>query len=188
VETVGRAFHHVEVKVIDIETGETVSPGVQGEVCCRGYNIMKGYYNNPEATQQAIDADGWLHSGDLGVMDDQGYLSITGRHKDMIIRGGENIYPREIEEFLYRMEEIKDIQVAAVPSEKYGEEVGAFIVLKETADIDESDVMDFCRGQIARYKIPRYVHFLDAYPMTASGKIQKFKLTELSEELWPDRR
>ncbi|WP_300457164.1 AMP-binding protein [Desulfobacula sp.] len=188
VETVGRAFHHVEVKVIDIETGETVSPGVQGEVCCRGYNIMKGYYNNPEATRQAIDADGWLHSGDLGVMDDQGYLSITGRHKDMIIRGGENIYPREIEEFLYRMEEIKDIQVAAVPSEKYGEEVGAFIVLKETADIDESDVIDFCRGQIARYKIPRYVHFLDAYPMTASGKIQKFKLTELSEELWPDRR
>lgn len=188
VETVGRAFHHVEVKIIDIETKETVSPGVQGEVCCRGYNIMKGYYNNPEATQQAIDADDWLHSGDLGVMDDQGYLSITGRHKDMIIRGGENIYPREIEEFLYRMEEIKDIQVAAVPSEKYGEEVGAFIVLKETAGIDESDIIDFCRGQISRYKIPRYVHFLESYPMTASGKIQKFKLTELSEELWPDRR
>ncbi|CCK81969.1 AMP-binding protein [Desulfobacula toluolica] len=188
VETVGRALPHIEVKVIDIATKETVPPGVQGEVCCRGYNIMKGYYNNPEATKEAVDADGWLHSGDLGVMDEQGNLAITGRHKDMIIRGGENIYPREIEEFLYRMDEIKDIQVAAVPSKKYGEEVGAFIVLKEDANIDESDVKDFCRGKIARFKIPRYVHFVDSYPMTASGKIQKFKLSELSEQIWPDRR
>ncbi|SDU43107.1 AMP-binding protein [Desulfobacula phenolica] len=188
VETVGRSLPHVEVKVVDIATKETVAPGVQGEVCCRGYNIMKGYYNNPEATKEAVDADGWLHSGDLGIMDEQGYLAITGRHKDMIIRGGENIYPREIEEFLYRMDEIKDIQVAAVPSKKYGEEVGAFIVLKEDANIDESDVKDFCRGKIARFKIPRYVHFVDSYPMTASGKIQKFKLSELSEQIWPDRR
>ncbi len=188
VETVGQALPHIEVKVIDIDTGETVAPGVQGEVCCRGYNVMKGYYNNPQATEDAIDKDGWLHSGDLGVLDAEGYLSITGRHKDMIIRGGENIYPREIEEFLYKMEEIKDIQVAAVPSEKYGEEVGAFVVLKEEATLEESDVRDFCRGKISRYKIPRYVTFVDDYPMTASGKIQKFKLSELSTTIWPDRR
>jgi fatty-acyl-CoA synthase len=188
VETVGRALPHMEVKVIDLETGATLPPGVQGEVCCRGYNIMKGYYNNPDATAQAIDQDNWLHSGDLGIMDEQGNLSITGRHKDMIIRGGENIYPREIEEFLYRMEEVKDVQVAAVPSEKYGEEVGAFIVLKEGAQIEPSEVSDFCRGKISRYKIPRYVHFVQDYPMTASGKIQKYKLTELSTQIWPDRR
>jgi fatty-acyl-CoA synthase len=188
VETVGQALPHIELKVIDIDTGEIVAPGIQGEVCCRGYSVMKGYYNNPQATTDAIDKDGWLHSGDLGVLDDQGYLSITGRHKDMIIRGGENIYPREIEEFLYKMEEIKDVQVAAVPSEKYGEEVGAFVVLKEEATLEESDVRDFCRGKISRYKIPRYVTFVDDYPMTASGKIQKFKLSELSTTIWPDRR
>lgn len=187
VETVGRALPHIEVKVVDPETGETLPPGTQGEVCCRGYNIMKGYYNNPEATAETIDSDKWLHSGDLGIMDDTGNLSITGRYKDMIIRGGENIYPREIEEFLYRMDDIKDVQVAAVPSEKYGEEVGAFIVLKENSEIDESDVKDFCRGKISRFKIPKYVHFLNGYPMTASGKIQKFKLSEMSEEIWPDR-
>ena len=187
VETVGRALPHVEVKVIDIDSGETLPPGQQGEVCCRGYLVMKGYYNNPEATQGAIGEDGWLHSGDLGVMDANGNLSITGRYKDMIIRGGENIYPREIEEFLYRMDAIKDVQVAAVPSTKYGEEVGAFIILKDNADIEESDVTDFCRGKISRFKIPKYVHFLKSYPMTASGKIQKYKLTEMSEELWPDR-
>ncbi|MBI9088314.1 MAG: AMP-binding protein [Desulfobacterium sp.] len=188
VETVGQALPHIEVKVIDIDTGEIVAPGVQGEVCCRGYNVMKGYYNNPQATEDAIDTDGWLHSGDLGILDDQGYLSITGRHKDMIIRAGENIYPREIEEFLYKMEEIMDVQVAAVPSEKYGEEVGAFVILKEEATLEESDVRDFCRGNISRYKIPRYVTFVEGYPMTASGKIQKFKLSELSTTIWPDRR
>lgn len=188
VETVGRALPHIEVKVIDPETGQRVDTGVQGEVCCRGYSVMKGYYNNPDATADAIDKDGWLHSGDLGVLDSDGNLSITGRHKDMIIRGGENIYPREIEEFLYRMEDIMDVQVAAVPSEKYGEEVGAFVVLKEGADLEPSDVRDFCRGKISRYKIPRYVHFLDAYPMTASGKIQKYKLSEMSVDIWPDRR
>jgi len=188
VETVGRALPHLEVKVIDLETGEETPRGAQGEVCCRGYSIMKGYYNNPEATAEAIDADGWLHSGDLGVMDEDGNLSITGRYKDMIIRGGENIYPREIEEFLYRMDDIKDVQVAAVPSKKYGEEVGAFVVLKKGSDIQSEDVRDFCRGKISRYKIPRYVHFVEGYPMTASGKIQKYKLTEMSEDIWPDRR
>jgi fatty-acyl-CoA synthase len=188
VETVGRALPHIEVKITDPETGKPLSPGQQGEICCRGYNIMKGYYNNPEATKKAIDDDGWLHTGDLGVMDGQGNLSITGRHKDMIIRGGENIYPREIEEFLIRMEGIRDVQVAAVPSQKYGEEVGAFIIPKEGADLEPSDVIDFCRGRISRFKIPKYVHFLKEYPMTASGKIQKYKLTEMSEQIWPDRR
>jgi fatty-acyl-CoA synthase len=187
VETVGRALPHVEVKVVDLESGDEVPAGTQGEVCCRGYLVMKGYYNNPDATRAAITEDGWLHSGDLGIMDQAGNLSITGRYKDMIIRGGENIYPREIEEFLYRMDEIKDIQVAAVPSNKYGEEVGAFIVLKDNVDIQESDIVDYCRGKISRFKIPKYVHFVDGYPMTASGKIQKYKLTEMSEEIWPDR-
>ncbi len=188
VETVGRALPHIEIKIIDPETGKQLSTGEQGEVCCRGYNVMKGYYNNPEATAEAIDSEGWLHSGDLGILDDDGNLSITGRHKDMIIRGGENIYPKEVEEFLYRMDEVRDVQVAAVPSEKYGEEVGAFIILKDGADLEPSDVSDFCRGKISRYKIPRYVHFLDGYPMTASGKIQKYKLSEMSVDIWPDRR
>lgn len=187
-ETVGCALPHLEIKVIDLDTGKDLPPGQQGEVCVRGYSVMKGYYNNPEATTQVIDEDGWLHSGDLGVMDDAHNLAITGRHKDMIIRGGENIYPREIEEFLYRMDEIRDVQVAAVPSKKYGEEVGAFVILKEGANIEPSDISDFCRGKISRYKIPRYVHFIDQYPMTASGKIQKYKLTEMSEEIWPERR
>ncbi|WP_286818809.1 AMP-binding protein [Desulfobacter sp. UBA2225] len=187
-ETVGRALPHLEVKVIDLGTGKELPRGQQGEVCVKGYSVMKGYYNNPEATAQTIDEEGWLHSGDLGVMDETGNLSITGRHKDMIIRGGENIYPREIEEFLYRMDGIRDIQVAAVPSEKYGEEVGAFVILNEGANLEPSDIQDFCRGKISRYKIPRYVHFIDQYPMTASGKIQKYKLTEMSEEIWPERR
>ncbi|HBT88541.1 AMP-binding protein [Desulfobacter sp.] len=187
-ETVGRALPHLEVKVIDLGTGKELPRGQQGEVCVKGYSVMKGYYNNPEATAQTIDEEGWLHSGDLGVMDEAGNLSITGRHKDMIIRGGENIYPREIEEFLYRMEGIRDVQVAAVPSEKYGEEVGAFVILNEGANLEPSDIQDFCRGKISRYKIPRYVHFIDQYPMTASGKIQKYKLTEMSEEIWPERR
>jgi fatty-acyl-CoA synthase len=184
--TVGRAMPEIEVRVVDPETGEPVAPGVQGEVCCRGYNVMKGYYNNPDATAQAIDPDGWMHSGDLGVMDEDGYLSITGRLKDMIIRGGENVYPREIEEFLYRMEGIKDVQVVGVPSRKYGEEVGAFVILKEGFDYAVEDIRDFCRGQISRYKIPKYVAFLDEYPMTASGKIQKFKLRELAGQYFPE--
>jgi fatty-acyl-CoA synthase len=184
-ETVGRPMPEVDVAVIDPETGEHCSPGAQGEICCRGYLVMKGYYNNPEATAKTIDKDGWLHSGDLGTFDEDGYLVITGRLKDMIIRGGENVYPREIEEFLYTMEGIQDVQVAAVPSRKYGEEIGAFIILKEGVDMTPEDVRDFCRGKISRYKIPKYIAFVDEYPMTASGKIQKYKLREMAGELFP---
>jgi len=181
--TVGRAYPEVEVKVADPETGEELKRGEQGELCCRGYNVMKGYYKNPEATSKAIDKDGWLHSGDLGMMDEEGYVRITGRIKDMIIRGGENVYPREIENFLYTMPQIQAVEVAGVPSPKYGEEVGAFIRLHPNEKIGEEDVKDFCRGKISRYKIPKYIFFVDEFPMTASGKIQKYKLRELSLEL-----
>ena len=181
--TVGRDYPFVEVQVIDPETGEICPPGVQGEMCCRGFNVMKGYYNNPQATAEVIDKNGFLHSGDLGVKDENGYYRITGRIKDMIIRGGENIYPREIEEFLYHLEGVSDVQVAAVPSKKYGEEVGAFIILKEGASLESEDVRDFCKGKIARYKIPKYVFFVDSFPLTGSGKIQKYKLKELSLKL-----
>lgn len=181
--TVGRDYPFVEVQVIDPETGEICPPGVQGEMCCRGFNVMKGYYNNPQATAEIIDKNGFLHSGDLGVKDEDGYYRITGRIKDMIIRGGENIYPREIEEFLYHLEGVSDVQVAAVPSKKYGEEVGAFIILKEGATLEAEDVKDFCKGKIARYKIPKYVFFVDSFPLTGSGKIQKYKLKELSLKL-----
>ncbi|MDR1679200.1 MAG: AMP-binding protein [Prevotellaceae bacterium] len=181
--TVGYEFEFTEVAVIDPETGKHLGVEEQGELCSRGYNVMKGYYNNPEATAEVIDKDGWLHSGDLGIRDKDGNYRITGRIKDMIIRGGENIYPREIEEFLYHLEGVKDVQVAAVPSEKYGEEVGAFIILKEDANLLPEDVRDFCKGKIARHKIPKYVFFLDSFPMTGSGKIQKFKLKEMSLEL-----
>ena len=181
--TVGHEYEFTEVAVIDPETGKHLGIEQQGEICCRGYLVMKGYYKNPDATAEAIDKDGWLHSGDLGIRDKNGNYRITGRIKDMIIRGGENIYPREVEEFLYHLEGVKDVQVAGVPSEKYGEEVGAFIILKEDATLKEEDVRDFCRGKIARHKIPKYVFFLDAYPMTGSGKIQKFKLRDMSLEL-----
>lgn len=181
--TVGRDYPFVEVQVIDPETGEICPPGVQGEMCCRGFNVMKGYYKNEKATAEIIDANGYLHSGDLGVKDEDGYYRITGRIKDMIIRGGENIYPREIEEFLYHLEGVSDVQVAAVPSKKYGEEVGAFIILKEGAKLEPEDVRDFCKGKIARYKIPKYVFFVDSFPLTGSGKIQKYKLKELSLQL-----
>ena len=181
--TVGRDFPFVEVKVIDPETGEECPVGVQGEMCCRGFNVMKGYYKNPEATAEVIDKNGFLHSGDLGVKDEDGYYRITGRIKDMIIRGGENVYPREIEEFLFQIPGIKDVQVAAVPSKKYGEEVGAFIILHEGVKMEPEDVRDFCKGKIARYKTPKYVFFVDEFPLTGSGKIQKFKLKELSLQL-----
>ncbi|MGL1862929.1 MAG: AMP-binding protein [Pseudodesulfovibrio sp.] len=185
-ETVGPAMPEIEIKITDPETGELCPPHTQGEVCCRGYNVMKGYYNNPKATEETIDSDGWLHSGDLGVLDDDGYLSITGRLKDMVIRGGENIYPREIEEFLYTMDGVLDVQVAGVPSKRLGEEVGAFIILKEGADLKSEDVIDYCRGKISRYKVPKYVTFMTEYPMTASGKIQKYKLRDHAHELWPN--
>ncbi|HMA84461.1 MAG TPA: AMP-binding protein [Desulfosalsimonadaceae bacterium] len=185
-ETVGRPMAGIEVKLEDPETGQPVGQGEQGEVCCRGYNVMKGYYNMPEATANTIDADGWLHTGDLGVLDEDGYLAITGRHKDMIIRGGENIYPREIEEFLYTMEGILDVQVVGIPSRKYGEEVGAFVIPKEGAHILPEDVRDFCRGQISWYKIPRHVAMVDSFPMTASGKVQKYILREGAADWFPE--
>ncbi len=180
VGTVGRELPGIEVKIFDPETGNELPVGQQGEVCCRGYNVMKGYYKNPEATAKAVDNNGWLHSGDLGVKDKDGNFKITGRIKDMIIRGGENIYPREIEEFLYQIPEISDVQVAGVPSPKYGEQVGAFIILKDGKSLQEEDIQDFCRGKISRFKIPKYIFFIKEYPMTASGKIQKYKLRDMS--------
>ena len=181
--TVGRDYEFVDVKVLDPETGKEVPVGTQGEMCCKGFNVMKGYYKNPQATAEVIDENGYLHSGDLGIMDENGNYRITGRIKDMIIRGGENIYPREIEEFLYHLPGVRDVQVAGVPSKKYGEEVGAFIILDEGAKLTEEEVRDWCRGKIARYKIPKYVFFVKEYPLTGSGKIQKFKLRELSLKL-----
>ncbi|MDD4610293.1 MAG: AMP-binding protein, partial [Bacteroidaceae bacterium] len=180
--TVGYEFEHMQVKVIDVETGEECLPEVQGELCCKGYNVMKGYYKNETATAEVIDANGFLHSGDLGIKDKNGNYRITGRIKDMIIRGGENISPREIEEYLYRHPAVKDVQVVGVPSPKYGEAVGAFIVKNEDADLQESDIREFCMDQIARYKIPKYIFFVEEFPMTGSGKIQKFRLKELAVE------
>jgi fatty-acyl-CoA synthase len=181
-ETVGRKHDQVEVRVIDPETGEDCAPNVPGELCCRGYNVMKGYYKMPEATEAAIDAEGYLHSGDLGTVDEDGYYRITGRIKDMIIRGGENIYPREIEEFLYTMPGVKDVQVVGVPDAKYGEVVGAFIKRFDGSQISESDVQEYTRARLARYKCPKYVFFVDEFPQTASGKIQKYKLREMAAE------
>ncbi|GHT37133.1 AMP-binding protein [Bacteroidia bacterium] len=181
--TVGKEYPFTEVKILNPDTGEACAEGEQGEICCRGYLVMKGYYNKPEETAEVIDADGWLHSGDLGIKDANGNYRITGRIKDMIIRGGENIYPREIEDFLYKKEGIKDIQVVGVASEKYGEEVGAFIILHDGVKASEEEIRDYCRGQIARHKIPKYIFFVDSFPLTGSGKIQKFKLRELSLQL-----
>jgi fatty-acyl-CoA synthase len=187
VSTVGQHLPGIEVRIVNPETNAEVAPGVQGEVVCRGYNVMKGYYNMPEATATAVDSEGWLHSGDLGTMDEKGYFRITGRIKDMIIRGGENVYPREIEEFLLTMGGVKDVQVAGVVSPRYGEEVGAFIICKDGACLSEEDVRDFCRGKISRFKIPKYVFFVDSYPMTASGKIQKYKLRENAPAILRER-
>ena len=178
VSTVGRAFPFVECKVIDPETNQEVAFGVQGEFVARGYNVMKGYYNMPEATAQAIDSDNWLHTGDLATMDENGYFKITGRIKDMIIRGGENIYPKEIEEFLYTHPEVKDVQVIGVPSKDYGEEVMACIILKDGSTITEEDIKAYVKSHMARHKTPKYVSFTNAFPMTASGKIQKYKMRE----------
>ena len=180
VATVGRALPNVEVKIVDIETGVTLPPGKQGELCTRGYHVMKGYYKMPEETAKAIDGEGWLHTGDLAVMDENGYCKITGRIKNMIIRGGENVYPREIEEFLYTHPKVADVQVYGVPDTKYGEQVMAAVKIKDGVSCGEEEIKDFCRGRIANYKIPYYVKFVDEYPMTASGKIQKFKLREMA--------
>lgn len=182
VTTVGRALPNVEVKIVDPASGEEVPRGQQGELYTRGYHVMKGYYKNPEATAEVIDADGWLHTGDLATMDENGYCKITGRIKDMIIRGGENIYPREIEEFLYTHPGIKDVQVVGVPSRKYGEEVVAFVQLKNDAKLTSDDLRAFCTDKIAFHKIPAYFVFVDEYPTTASGKIQKYKLRQEAVE------
>lgn len=181
--TVGSDFEFVEVTVIDPETGEICPDGVQGEMCCRGYNVMKGYYKNPEATAQVIDKNGFLHSGDLGVKDPDGNYRITGRIKDMIIRGGENISPKEVEDYLYKMPGVKDVQIIAITSQKYGEDVGAFIIPQQGIELTTEDIRDFCKNQIAHYKIPKYVFFVQEYPMTGSGKIQKFKLREMALEI-----
>jgi fatty-acyl-CoA synthase len=179
VATVGRVLPFVEAKVVNPETNEEVPHGVAGEFVARGYNVMKGYYKMTEATAQAIDSEGWLHTGDLATTDEHGYFKITGRIKDMIIRGGENIYPKEIEEFLYTHPKIKDVQVVGVPSKEYGEEVMSCIILKEGEDLSEEEVKAFVKGHMARHKVPKYVKFIDAFPMTASGKIQKYKLREM---------
>ncbi len=180
--TVGTNLPGIDIKVVDPETGKTCAPGVQGEICCKGYNIMKGYYNNPDATHKAIDSDGWLHSGDLAIRTPDGFYKITGRIKDMIIRGGENVYPREIETFLYNMPQVEMVEVVGIPDQKYGELVSAFIKLKAGQSLCEEEVHEYCRGQIARYKIPKHVFFVDDFPKTASGKIQKFKLREIGLE------
>lgn len=185
-ETVGKTMPGVEIIIIDPNTGKECNPGEPGEVCCRGYLKMKGYYNMPEETAKTIDKEGWLHSGDIGIMSKDGYLSITGRLKDMIIRGGENIYPKEIEEFIYHMDGVSDVQVVGVASKRYGEQPAAFIILKPGVEMTPEDVMDYCRGKIAWHKIPKYVHFVTEYPLTASGKIQKYILRELAAKLWPD--
>lgn len=181
--TVGHDYEFVDVKVLDPETNQEVPDGTQGEMCCKGFNVMKGYYNRPEATAQVIDANGYLHSGDLGVKDPDGNYRITGRIKDMIIRGGENVYPREIEEFIYRIPGVRDVQVVGVPSKKYGEAVGAFIITNPGVTLTSQQITEACTGKIARYKIPKYIFFVDEFPMTGSGKIQKFKLRDLSVKL-----
>jgi fatty-acyl-CoA synthase len=182
VSTVGKTQPHLEVKIVDPENGQTVPTGTSGELCTRGYSVMHGYWEDLQKTAEAIDAEGWMHTGDLAVMDAEGYVNISGRIKDMVIRGGENIYPREIEEFLYRHPAVQDVQVVGVPDKKYGEELCAWIVLRAGATLDEAGVREFCKGQIAHYKVPRYIRFVDAFPMTITGKVQKFKMRELMKQ------
>jgi fatty-acyl-CoA synthase len=180
VTTVGPPLPNVEVKIVEPETTQEVPPGQQGELWTRSFMVMKGYYKMPEATAKAIDTDGWLHTGDLATMDDAGYCNITGRIKDMIIRGGENIYPREIEEYLYRHPKVADVQVIGVPDLRFGEEVMAWVKLKAGQSAAAEEIREFCRGKIAHYKIPRYVRFVTDFPMTVTGKIQKYKMREVA--------
>jgi fatty-acyl-CoA synthase len=182
VGTVGRVGPHVEVKVIDPESGLVVERGVAGELCTRGYSVMLGYWDDAERTAEAVDRAGWMHTGDLATMDDDGYLNIVGRSKDMVIRGGENVYPREIEEFLYTHEEIADVQVVGVPDVRYGEELCAWVIVRAGASLDEDGVREYCRDRLAHFKVPRYVIFVDEFPMTITGKVQKFKMREASIE------
>jgi fatty-acyl-CoA synthase len=177
--TIGRVHPHVEIKVVDPVSGETVERGEPGELCTRGYSVMIGYWDDPEKTDEAIDSDGWMHTGDLAEMREDGYCNIVGRIKDMVIRGGENIYPREIEEFLYTHPDIEDVQVIGVPDEKYGEELAAWVKLRQGAEVlDTQKVRDFATGKLAHYKIPRYVLLVDEFPMTVTGKIRKVQMRE----------
>ena len=177
VSTVGQVLPHIEIKIVDSE-GMAVPRGTTGEFCTRGYSVMKGYWNDPEKTAEAVDPGGWMHTGDLAVMDDAGYVNIVGRLKDMVIRGGENVYPREIEEFLYSHPKVQDVQVIGVPDQKYGEEICAWIKLREGQTATPEEIREFCKGQIAHYKIPRYIEFVPEFPMTITGKIQKFVMRE----------
>jgi fatty-acyl-CoA synthase len=186
VSTVGRVQPHLEVKIVDNE-GRIVPRGQSGELCTRGYSVMLGYWDDEAKTREAIDAGGWMHTGDLAVIDDEGYCNIVGRIKDMVIRGGENIYPREIEEFLYAHPKVLDVQVVGIPDEKFGEELCAWIILREGERLSEDEVREYCKGQIAHYKIPRYIRFVDSFPMTVTGKIQKFLIRQrMKEELGLD--
>jgi len=180
VGTVGQVHPHVQIKVVDPQSGQVVAVGERGELCTRGYSVMLGYWDNDEATRGAIDAARWMHTGDLATMDAEGYLNIVGRIKDMIIRGGENVYPREIEEFLYGHPKVQDVQVIGVPDERYGEEIMAWVKLREEQTATAEEIRDFCRGKIAHYKVPRYVRFVDGFPMTVTGKVQKFLMREES--------
>ncbi|HEB62091.1 MAG TPA: AMP-binding protein, partial [Bacteroidetes bacterium] len=180
VSTVGQVHPHLEIKIIDPLTGKIVPVGEKGELCTRGYSVMKKYWNDDTKTDEAIDTNGWMHSGDLAVMDEENYIRITGRIKDMIIRGGENIYPREIEEFLFTYPKINDVQVIGVPDDKYGEEVMAWIKLKEGEEATEEEIINFCKGKIAHFKIPRYIKFVEDFPMTVTGKIRKVEMREIS--------
>ncbi|WP_313083724.1 AMP-binding protein [Pulveribacter sp.] len=182
VSTVGQVQPHLEVKIVDPETGSTVPVGTSGELCTRGYSVMHGYWGDEAKTREAIDAEGFMHTGDLATMDDEGYVNIVGRIKDMVIRGGENLYPREIEEFLYRHPLVQDVQVVGVPDERLGEELCAWIIAKPGAAPTEDDIRDFCKGQIAHYKVPRYIRFVAEFPMTVTGKIQKFKIRDAMKD------
>ena len=176
-ETVGKVGPHQEIKIVD-ENGKVVALGEKGELCCRGYSVMQGYWNDPERTAETIDAANWLHSGDLAVMDEEGYVQIVGRIKDMIIRGGENVYPREVEEFLYTHPAIQEVQVFGIPHEKYGEEVCAWVQIREEFTANEDDIKAFCKDKITHFKVPRIIRFVTEYPMTVTGKIQKFKMRD----------
>ncbi|MEG0044964.1 MAG: AMP-binding protein [Comamonas sp.] len=183
VSTVGKVQPHLEVKMVDPVTGEITLPGVSGELCTRGYSVMHGYWGDEAKTREAIDDEQWMHTGDLATMDEQGYVNIVGRIKDMVIRGGENIYPREIEEFLYRHPKVQDVQVVGVPDVRYGEELCAWVITKPGQALTEDELREFCKGQIAHYKVPRYIRFVQAFPMTVTGKIQKFKIRDEMIEL-----
>ena len=184
VSTVGQVLPHLEIKIVDPLTGQTVERGQPGELCTRGYSVMLGYWNQPERTREAIDADGFMHTGDLATIDAHGYVNIVGRIKDMVIRGGENLYPREIEEFLYTCPNVLDVQVVGVPDKQFGEELCAWIVVRPGADLDDDAVGAFCQGRIAHYKVPKYIRFVDSFPTTVTGKIQKYLIRQImSEEL-----